>query len=393
MVNEVGYSKAIELLHQASTPLGFVASVKEHDNYKRIWTRDGVVNGLASLLSGDVTLINTFESTLQTIFEHQHPIGFMPSNVSADGKVSYGGTVGRADNPAWAVIGLCQYALVTNHKSLASRFEKHVEKCFFVMDAWEFNGKHLMYVPQSGDWADEYIQHGYILFDQLLRIWALRLAANVYHRDDWQTKADTITTVIEQNFWNNNADELYAANLKHQMAQAPDMYWFLGFNPARIYSQFDLQANSLALLLHIGKTDQQQIVLTFLADVMKQITSILPSFYPAVEKTDWEMKELENNYAYTFRNSPHEFHNGGLWPVWNGFLTAALTAHQQTDDARKVTAYLHEANSALEWEMNECFHGQTKKPIGVARCTWSAGGAVIAEKSIEGKKLFFYYPE
>ena len=45
--------------------------------------------------------------------------------------------------------------------------------------------------------------------------------------------------------------------------------------------------------------------------------------------TDWEMKELESNYAYTFRNKPHEFHNGGLWPVWNGFLVAALIEQER----------------------------------------------------------------
>ena len=174
MILRTGYIKAIELLREASTPMGFVASVQEHDNYKRIWTRDGVVNGLAALMSSEADLIQTFRATLETIFDHQHPTGFMPSNVAMDGSISYGGTVGRADNPSWAVIGLCQYALITQDDSLLQKYRRQVEKCFSVMDAWEFNGKHLLYVPQSGDWADEYIQHGYVLFDQLLRVWALR---------------------------------------------------------------------------------------------------------------------------------------------------------------------------------------------------------------------------
>ena len=70
--------------------------------------------------------------------------------------------------------------------------KSHVATCFSLMDAWEFNGKHLLYVPQSGDWADEYIQHGYILFDQLLRVWALRLAASVYRQTRWDEKANAI---------------------------------------------------------------------------------------------------------------------------------------------------------------------------------------------------------
>jgi hypothetical protein len=34
---------------------------------------------------------------------------------------------------------------------------------------WEFNNKGLLYVPLSGNWADEYITDGYVLYDQLLR--------------------------------------------------------------------------------------------------------------------------------------------------------------------------------------------------------------------------------
>jgi hypothetical protein len=42
-------------------------------------------------------------------------------------------------------------------------------------EAWEFNNKGLLYVPLSGNWADEYITDGYVLYDQLLRVWALKV--------------------------------------------------------------------------------------------------------------------------------------------------------------------------------------------------------------------------
>jgi hypothetical protein len=32
-----------------------------------------------------------------------------------------------------------------------------------------------LYVPLSGNWADEYITDGYVLYDQLLRVWAFVL--------------------------------------------------------------------------------------------------------------------------------------------------------------------------------------------------------------------------
>jgi hypothetical protein len=272
---------------------------------------------------------------------------------------------------------------------LAEKYADHVARCFSLMDAWEFNGKHLVYVPQSGDWADEYIQHGYILFDQLLRVWALRLAATVYRQPRWNDKAEIILQVIQRNFWSNfDTSGLYAPNLSHQLASAPSDYWFLGFNPSRIYKYFDLQANSLALLLGIGNSVQDNSVVAFIGTLLESYSTILPSYYPSIESGDWDMRELESNYAYTFRNRPDEFHNGGLWPVWNGFLVAALMRKNETRLARQLVEYIHQANARNEWEMNECLHGKLLENIGVPRCTWSAGGAVIAELAYTGVKLY-----
>ena len=99
------------------------------------------------------------------------------------------------------------------------------------------------------------------------------------------------------------------------------------------------------------------------------------------------MRELESNYAYTFRNNPHEFHNGGLWPVWNGFLVAALAKKNEMLLAEQLAKSIHESNAVNDWEMNECLHGVSLKNIGVPRCTWSAGGAIIAEQALAGKLL------
>lgn len=381
---------AIELLREASTDKGFVASPAHHDNYRRVWTRDGVVCGLAALMSGDNALTTTFRRTLCTVLDHQHSSGFVPSSVGEDGTVSFGGTVGRADNPSWAVIGMCQYLLFTNDEAFREKYRTHIEKCFHVLDIWEYNGKHLVYVPQSGDWADEYMYHGYLLFDQLLRLWALRLASRVFQREDWRLKADTITTVIQNDFWNhkNLSIEPYAPNLRHQLTWAPTEYWFMGFNPSRIYDQFDLQANAMALFLDLGKTSQTETTSRFIFRLMSEFDSIVPSFYPCIMTTDPDMMDLSNNYAYRFRNHPYEFHNGGLWPVWNGLLACALVKAGHQPQAEELLEKINTANAQSEWEFNECLHGLNKKTIGTKRCTWSAAGAVIAERSLSGTQLF-----
>ena len=383
------FAKSIELLYKASTRKGFVASVQDHDNYKRVWTRDGVVCSIAALLSQDEKLIATAKKTIQTIFNHQHPTGFMPSNVSLKGKaVSYGGTVGRADNPLWAVIGLCLYALNTNDKSLAKKNANKVKKCFAVVDAWEFNGRHLIYVPQSGDWADEYIQHGYILFEQLLRIWALQLAAKVYQNEKWSVKAAQITEVVQNNYWQtSNHKNYYTPNLQHQLKDTQSKFWLMGFNPSRTYQYFDLQANALALLLQIGDSNQTNTLIKWLTDFYETNNgNLLPSFYPTIKNNDADMQELINNYAYQFRNEPNQFHNGGLWQVWNGWMAMALIQNNENNLAKKITNAIDKANE-INNDFNECINAETLAPCGVSNCSWSAAGAIIAAASVQGKKI------
>ena len=100
------------------------------------------------------------------------------------------------------------------------------------------------------------------------------------------------------------------------------------------------------------------------------------------------MRELENNYAYTFRNRPHEFHNGGLWPVWNGLLAAAAVIMEDVEFAAAITNEIENANQKNQHQYNECLQGETLEPIGVPFCTWSAGGHVLAISYLEGKRLF-----
>lgn len=389
MINSKPYNLALNLLHEASTPYGFVAAVQEQDNYKRIWTRDGVITSIAALLSEDETLIKTAKATLETLFNNQHKIGFMPSNVSPnEGSVSYGGTSGRADNPSWAVIGLASYTILTKDDSLWNKYSSEVDKCFAVLESWEFNGKNLIYVPQSGDWADEYIQHGYILFDQLLRIWALELASQVSDNKKWRDKSLQISESVKLNYWKNEGKQnLYAANLNHQLEEAPNDFWLMGFNPSRIYKYFDLQANTFCFLLGLGSDEQNKSVLKYIKNLYLNNQSMLPSFYPTIEDNDADMQELKNNHAYGFRNKPGYFHNGGLWPVWNGWLVAALNVQGENDFAKALLANIHQSNMKDDL-FNECLHGTMQNPCGIPNCTWSAAGAIIGEQALANNNFY-----
>jgi hypothetical protein len=371
-----GYNKAIELLHAASTPSGFVAAVQEEDNYRRIWTRDSALCGLAALSTDDEALKQTFKKSIETIFRNQHKVGFIPSNVSPIGdNVSYGSVVGRVDNHAWIIISACTYAHIQNEPEWLHGFESGIAKSFALMNAWEFNGKGLMYVPQSADWADEYYHHGYVLYNQLLRLWALKCAAHLFSNDDYAGEAFRVQTAIEKYF---SGHEFYASQIERMWQGKKTPYWIMGFNTSQLYTQFDLQANALGLLLEIGDSFQQQKTVAYINDLLGG--GLLPSFCPTIEEDDKEMTELKSNYAFRFRNLPYEFHNGGLWPVWNGFAAMCLSKYDR-QLSMQLNKKVYEACSKNNWEFNECYHGKTGKGIGVPNCAWSAAGAILSENT------------
>lgn len=369
-----GYSKAVALLHAASTPAGFVAAVAEQDNYKRVWARDSALCGLAALASEDQILIETFRASIETILAHQHPGGFVPSNVAADGSISYGGAVGRVDNHAWIIISACTYAAHTGKTDWLHQFVPAVQKIFALMQAWEFNGRGLMYVPQSADWADEYNHHGYILYNQLLRLWALRLAAK-YIDAAYVKEHDRIQIAVQKYY---TTDERYSLQGERLLDEWDEPYFLMGFNTSVAYNQFDLAANALALLLDVGTAAQREALMNFMAKMLSK-GSMLPAFSPPIDYDDWPMQELKNNYAFHFRNEPHQFHNGGLWPVWNGLAALALHRHQPAT-AQHLSSVIEKACSINDWEFNECFHGKTGAPNGVPYCAWSAAGLVLSRQ-------------
>ncbi len=383
-MSNTSYHKAIELLKKVSTPNGFLASAESTTNYKRVWARDGVICGLAALASGDEKLINTFKNTLETLAKNQHPTGTIPSNVSViDGRseVSYGGLAGRVDAVSWFIIGVCQYAYYKSDVSFISKHNSVIEKCFGLLEAWEFNNKHLLYVPLSGNWADEYITDGYVLYDQLLRIWALKSYNYFVKSEAITNKIEKITAQIENNFIPDTNGEKYHERA-YKEVNFKD-YMPCSFSPSGYKTQFDAFANSLALLLNIGSSEFQNKILNY-ADTLASETQLglLPAFWPPVLEKDEHWHLLKNNFKYEFRNYPYEFHNGGSWPMVNGFFGLALLSKFEKQKATVILEKINEANAQKDFSFYENFNTKTTEPNGVSLCAWSAAAAVLVHQSL-----------
>ena len=383
-MNNLAYLKAIQLLHDVASPNGFLASAENTSNYKRVWARDGVICGLSALASGDEKLIETFKKTLQTLANNQHQVGTIPSNVLiSDDKneVSYGGLAGRVDAVTWFVIGICQYAFYKKDVDFVAQYDLEIEKCLALLDAWEFNNKHLLYVPLSGNWADEYITDGYTLYDQLLRVWALK-SYNYFAKSDLiALKINDITQQIESNFLPNSNGEKYHERAYHEMKFNDFMP--CSFSPSGYKTNFDAFANSLVVLLNIGSAEFQDKIVNYSLSLASETKlGLLPAFWPPIFETDEHWNLLKNNCKYEFRNFPYEFHNGGSWSMVNGFFGLALHSKSKTDETIAILEKINYANAINEYSFYENFNTNTQEPNGVAFCAWSAAAAVLVRQSI-----------
>jgi GH15 family glucan-1,4-alpha-glucosidase len=383
-VNSSGYQKSIELLRQCSSSEGFLASAQNVSNYQRVWARDGVICGLAALASGDEQLIETFRKTLEILAKYQHKNGTIPSNVLVtenETEVSYGGLAGRVDAVTWFIIGVCQYAYFKDDMSFVAKYNVEIEKCFQLLEAWEFNNKHLIYIPLSGNWADEYITDGYVLYDQLLRIWALKSYNYFANNKEITTKIEQITEQLELNFTPNSKGEKYHSRA-YDEAKIQN-FMPCSFSPAGYKSQFDAFANSLAILLNIGSEEFQKTIIEHSESIKNETDlKLIPAFWPPIQNTDMDWHLLKNNCKFEFRNFPYEFHNGGSWPMVNGFYGLALLQSGKTEEANQLLHSIHQANSVEDYGFYENFNTQTTAPNGVKFCAWSGAAAIILHQSI-----------
>lgn len=401
-----GYTQALALLRRAAAPHGILASVTDVANYRRVWARDGVVCGLAGLVADDKVVATGLRATLQTLARCQGPDGQIPSNVLLDSggdptEVSLGGLAGRVDTQAWFVIGVCSYARVTGDRGFAGEMAPAMQRALDLLTVWEFNRRGLVYVPQGGDWADEYFHHGYVLFDQLLRLWALRCHAAVLGAEDSADRARQLAELIRVNYWPRREDRdspaIYHPRAFRSFLETrgePD-HWLMGLTPGGYLNRFDAWSNALSVLLELPDADQLPRLVDHGEEIRQSLApQLAPAFWPPVIEGDPEWRELQTGWRDSFRNVPFEYHNGGVWPMISGWWGMALCTAKRRGEAGVLLDAVHAFNRKglsgdEEWEFHEYGHAQTGRPGGTSQCSWSAAGAVLLDRVLNGRTPFF----
>lgn len=391
---DIKIEQALHVLHSSCVPQGIVASANGVDNYRRVWARDGIIAGLAGLLYADEVLIEHFAKTVDTLGQQQHSTGIIPSNVDLSNppKVSYGSTAGRVDATAWWVVGAL-LLLKCRPEAIAKpdQTKQGVLQAMQVLEIWEMNLGNLIYTPIGGNWADEYVIQGHTLYDNLLRLWGLRLAAKVFAYDNgvrmekaFSEKAQLVKEKMESNYMYTQHPQrpLYHAEAYGRIAEDPG-YLFAAMGPMGYDTRWDMAGNALALLL--GFTQKLDTTCAFLEKLASELPQgLLPAFWPVITLGDPDWAFLANNYNYRFKNTPHHFHNGGSWPVFSGLMCLALAANGKTQAASAI--HFHMAR-ALEREVPagtfyEYFDTETGAPHGMPQLCYSAAGWLFAEKAV-----------
>ena len=392
-------AKAIEVLMGASSENGIKASSELTDNYNRVWARDSAVAGLAILSNQIKELYLPLKSSILILQKAAAVNGQIPSNVSvnADGEmtgVSFGGPVGRTDAGFWWVILTLQFLHQQPEEELKSTAYHQANAIFKLADAWEFNHKNLMYVPMSSNWADEYVTHGYVLYDQILRYWALDLAGSFYNREDWKEKASAIKIAIKQHYLLEGelTNSLYTEAQKKELVHFNLTHQFIAsFSPGDRVERFDTWSAGLLLLLKIPSKEsalklEKATLVIFEAAHQKGI----PAFYPLIQEDEPLFQFIKLNHSYNFKNFPGHFHNGGIWPVVNGFLIAGLNQNGFNQTAKLLQHALHQNlmkhHDAIPFA--EYFDFENATPGGVKNLCYSASGYLLAEKSLTANDEF-----
>lgn len=375
------YDQAMGLLQALSGPNGIQASLSKSATaeYRAVFARDAVMAGIAGLLAGDSVVVRGLVRTLERLRELQGAEGQIASNFDirphASPRVSFGTLAPRIDATTWYLVGIA-----LGHRAGvldAADFRSSVGSVVRLLDAIEYNGRNLLYIATGGNWADEYIYDGYILYDQVLRAWGLRLLGATYAEPAWVEKASRIGETIDARYWRD--------------AQRATGHPVASLSPVGSQDMFDLAACSLLALSgvapRLGNSALAWIDTTFLSS-----GTLPPAFHPVIGEQHPQWSALRHYHLHAFRNAPYEYHNGGIWPIWLGWLSLALGHTDHTAALGRLQALTAaRIGEGHRFAFEEFLHGKSGVPGGNTQMAYSATGIIFMHHAgTPASKEFFH---
>ncbi|MCS6844827.1 MAG: GH116 family glycosyl hydrolase [Caldilineales bacterium] len=401
--------RAADILHRCATPRGFRASALPA-GYPQIWARDSMVIFLGAAATGDPTLIAAGRASLETLAAYQSRRGMIPLNVNPDTGYVSTENAGAADSNLWYVLGHYLHFQLTGDADFLERHWPSIERAMVWLEYQDMNECGLIEVPEAGNWMDLLAVRYNVLYDNVLYYAATlayqELAQRLADRCacHWpEVDADGIHERINLLMWVDRCwvaehfaehlEKLKAIRLEwfmlyHNVGTISSRPFYLPWVAFREYGDWcDSLGNLLAILTGIADRHRSHHILRYMHQVgMAEpypTKAIHPPIYPG--ESNWR-----EYYRSRTLNLPHQYHNGGIWPMIGGFHVAALVRYGWQREAERLLVSLADANRQgmeHEWEFNEWMHGESGHPMGYAQQGWSAAMFLYAEHAVRTGKL------
>lgn len=354
-------ANSLAILQKATINEGIKASCANTTNYSSVFTRDAVMSGIAGLMYGDVVVIEGLRSTINMLHKTKGSQGQIASNYKiADGevdKISFGTLSPKIDSATWYLIAI---GLLMD-RGFDYDIE-YVKSTVDLLEALEYNGKDLIYIPQGGNWADEYPYEGYILYDQILRCWALQLVGKHFNNQDWIRKSISIQQTITGKYFNKSSGR-----------------YICSFTPSGIDGTFDFAAHILLGLLD----DQVKNInylesLSWIEDNFLNKGKLPSAFFPVIDQRHEKWKMINSFHLFDFKNKPNHYHNGGIWFIWLGWYALVLHKYKKHEALQKLTDLSFTILDSLdEFNFDEYLTGDTTEPNGTKELCYTATGILF----------------
>jgi glycogen debranching enzyme len=378
------HAAAIETLRLCCGPWGLKASGLPVGHHQ-VWARDSMITSLGAHFAQDDQIQSAILASISVLKDHRASGGAIPNNV--DCATRRPNFRAYADGGLWWIIG-------------SSLFAPHPAVVMEVLSWYEHQDVDqtgLLSMQEASDWQDLFCTRGKGLYLNCLYVMALRCAANLFKGDEGdrlRRRAASVSERINSHFWYRGDKD----TLRHlsqtfstestsvrdslgRVRQIPEKRYltdekyylpYLGFRA--LGEWFDSFGNLLAIIAGVADEQQSDIILDFISRHALDkwpIRSLTPPVQPGDE--DWRT-------YYGSLNTPHHYHNGGVWPFLGGFYVAALVKAGRMEAAAIALQNLGQLNECGQF--NEWHHGETGAPMGAQRQAWSAGMYLFACESV-----------
>jgi glycogen debranching enzyme len=400
---------ASETLRGCITPHGFRASALAA-GYPQIWARDSMIVFLGAIASGDPELVAAGKVSLDTLSAHQSCLGLIQLNVNPDTGYISTENAGAVDSNLWYILGNYLYFKTTGDTSFLVKHWPHIDRALRWLEYQDMNECGLLEVPEAGDWMDLLAVRYNVLYDNVL-YYAAVLAHQELRRalptDEPAHRCKVDAVGIHQRLnalmwvdrcwvaehFAEHLEKLKAIRLEwfmlyHNIATISSRPFYLPWVAFREYGDWcDSLGNLLAILTGIADGHRAEHILRYMHQVGMAEPYPTKAIYPPIFPGEPNWREY---YRSRNLNLPHQYHNGGIWPMIGGFHVAALVRHGWRREAERLLISLAEANQQGldgDWEFNEWMHGERGHPMGYAKQAWSAAMFLYADHAFRTGRL------